>query len=500
MDLPLFPLHAVLCPGVVLPLHIFEPRYREMVGRCLADDAPFGVVLIREGREVGPSVPALAGGRHAGRDPRGERVRGRPLRPADGRDDAVRDRGGRGRAASRTSSASVQPLPEAVDDTDRARELADRLSERFVDYLRLLRPAEGEDATGMDVQVEVEVREVPADEGAGADGDGPPGATREPVIPDDPTALSYLLSGIIQVELPRRQALLEADTTEARLFRPRPPARPGAAAARAPAARLVGRPADARDPPQLTEAGTWRRDRRSVAALRPAAARRPAAPRPTTLARAKPRPTTPQRAKPRSILPQRPTPRRDPRPAAASAAGLVLRRRGRSPPRGRPERPRRCQPARPGPHPRRPVRQPARPHPHRRQRHQHRRRGRGSRPAIIIAIVVMSALLGFVQEARSEAAVAALQARLTRQGVGDPRREADRRADRPDRRAATSSSSTPATSCRPTAACSRRTTSTSTSRRSPGSPRRPSRRRRTGRSTPRRTRPGPVSCSSARPS
>ena len=60
MDLPLFPLHTVLCPGIALPLHIFEPRYREMVGRCLADDAPFGVVLIREGREVGAERPDLA--------------------------------------------------------------------------------------------------------------------------------------------------------------------------------------------------------------------------------------------------------------------------------------------------------------------------------------------------------------------------------------------------------------------------------------------------------
>jgi hypothetical protein len=40
---------------------------------------------------------------------------------------------------------------------------------------------------------------------------------RRVIIPDDPTTLSYLLSGIIQVELPTRQALLEADTTEDRL-------------------------------------------------------------------------------------------------------------------------------------------------------------------------------------------------------------------------------------------------------------------------------------------
>ncbi|HYC07840.1 MAG TPA: LON peptidase substrate-binding domain-containing protein, partial [Candidatus Binatia bacterium] len=31
MDLPLFPLHTVLCPGIALPLHVFEPRYRRLV-------------------------------------------------------------------------------------------------------------------------------------------------------------------------------------------------------------------------------------------------------------------------------------------------------------------------------------------------------------------------------------------------------------------------------------------------------------------------------------
>ncbi len=51
--LPLFPLNAVLFPGMILPLHIFEPRYRLMIGRCIQQSAPFGVVLIREGVEVG---------------------------------------------------------------------------------------------------------------------------------------------------------------------------------------------------------------------------------------------------------------------------------------------------------------------------------------------------------------------------------------------------------------------------------------------------------------
>lgn len=43
--IPLFPLNVVLLPGADLPLHIFEPRYLEMVSRCLKDKSEFGVVL-----------------------------------------------------------------------------------------------------------------------------------------------------------------------------------------------------------------------------------------------------------------------------------------------------------------------------------------------------------------------------------------------------------------------------------------------------------------------
>jgi Lon protease-like protein len=56
MDLPLFPLNTVLFPGMVLPLHIFEDRYRLMIDRCLKEERPFGVVLIREGKETESSV------------------------------------------------------------------------------------------------------------------------------------------------------------------------------------------------------------------------------------------------------------------------------------------------------------------------------------------------------------------------------------------------------------------------------------------------------------
>jgi hypothetical protein len=58
-DLPLFPLNTVLFPGMLLPLHIFEMRYKQMVHRCLDDGTPFGVVLIKQGQESQGPLPAI---------------------------------------------------------------------------------------------------------------------------------------------------------------------------------------------------------------------------------------------------------------------------------------------------------------------------------------------------------------------------------------------------------------------------------------------------------
>jgi len=256
MEIPLFPLHTVLCPGIVLPLHIFEERYRALTRHCLDTGAPFGVVLIREGREMGTvrtlalaGVGALVEIREAGRYPDG---RYDLLAAATGRFtiDAVDP----GREPYLV--ADVTPLEDEVGDEARAERLAASAIRRFVRYLDLMRAREGETSEVLDIRVEVEstgaaeaTDDEPGDDELGIDdldvtldegfdgidgveaGEEPPGALeietvtpateaerrRDLVIPDDPTVLSYLLSGIVQIELPRRQALLEAATTADRL-------------------------------------------------------------------------------------------------------------------------------------------------------------------------------------------------------------------------------------------------------------------------------------------
>lgn len=63
-ELPLFPLGTVLFPGGLMPLQIFETRYLDLVKRCMREERPFGVVLIREGSEASGSddfPPKIAG-------------------------------------------------------------------------------------------------------------------------------------------------------------------------------------------------------------------------------------------------------------------------------------------------------------------------------------------------------------------------------------------------------------------------------------------------------
>jgi hypothetical protein len=249
IEIPLFPLHAVLCPGVAMPLHVFEPRYRALVRHCLAENAPFGVVLIREGLEVGGGSIAVAEmGTFA-------EIR-EASRYADGRYDLIANGAGRFRLSRVIVGRDpfivgvVEPVEEQLGDAEAARELSVAVTRQFIRYLELLQPSEDEGGGEVELGLETDPSEpnlepTPDDlaaieaEAAGTDvgpldptldvpldlGMASPDAAEETLeiasadltIPDEPTALSYLLSGIVELDLPRRQALLEASTTELRL-------------------------------------------------------------------------------------------------------------------------------------------------------------------------------------------------------------------------------------------------------------------------------------------
>ncbi len=196
--LPLFPLgHTVLFPGVVLPLHVFEERYRELVRTLVAQEDPgprrFGVVAIRQGWEVGAeAVQALHG---VGCAAELRRVSRHP----DGRFDIVTVGSDRFRllGVDRTSRpylvGEVEWLPPDPPADPEAAVLARAVGTLFTEYAAAattLRP----DAAGP----------------------GPPGAP-VPELPDDPVDRSHLVAATAVLTLEDRQALLEAPTTSARL-------------------------------------------------------------------------------------------------------------------------------------------------------------------------------------------------------------------------------------------------------------------------------------------
>lgn len=192
MPLPLFPLNAVLVPGLVLPLHIFEPRYRELIEELLAlpdeDDREFGIVAVRDGRDIDrDGISALY--------PVGTSA---VLRQAERLDDGRYDVVTTGRRRFRidridTSSplvrAEVEFLDDVSDDVDTV--LAAQVAVRFAAYRSALSgQVIDEDALPTD----------PAED-----------------LPDDPTVLSYLVTAAMVLPAQERQDLLAADTTSERL-------------------------------------------------------------------------------------------------------------------------------------------------------------------------------------------------------------------------------------------------------------------------------------------
>jgi uncharacterized protein len=174
--LALFPLNLVLFPGMTLPLHIFEPRYRQMINRCVQLKQPFGVVLISEGEaEGGPVAEPFEIGTTA--------VIQTVLKLEDGRLllSAVGER--RFRITSIVQRepymvAAVEYLEEAASSDAAA--LAEQIRSLYVKH---------RDALTQAIGVEQQMDD----------------------LPDDPVALSYQLSAEFRVVDGSKQQLLEAD-------------------------------------------------------------------------------------------------------------------------------------------------------------------------------------------------------------------------------------------------------------------------------------------------
>ena len=139
MEMPLFPLkNVVLFPGMMLPLHIFELRYREMINRCIEEKIPFGVLLIEEGQEVGDTAkPHMVG--TAARITRVERYE-------DGRMDIVALGTQRFRVvdfdhSKSYLSGSVRHLPVINGETVQASQLVQVVRPKIIEYVEMLAKA-----------------------------------------------------------------------------------------------------------------------------------------------------------------------------------------------------------------------------------------------------------------------------------------------------------------------------------------------------------------------
>lgn len=186
--LPLFPLGSVLYPGLVLPLHIFEDRYRQLVADLLTEPEPrqFGVVAIRYGRETGiDGVSALY---ETGCTAELQRVE--PYE--DGRFDLVTVGAQRFRLLDLGEQApyftgDVEWLPEEIGDEAEAGLVLTAVQQSFRSYLALIAERGGAHVT-------------------------------IPEMPDEPMLMSYLVAAAIVVDLPVKQRLLEEPDAHQRLL------------------------------------------------------------------------------------------------------------------------------------------------------------------------------------------------------------------------------------------------------------------------------------------
>ncbi len=188
--LPLFPLGTVLFPGLVLPLHIFEDRYRQLVTDLLElpeEERHFGVIAIREGREVGADgTRALF-----------EVGCTAHLRQVESYDDGRFDLVTVGSKLFRLRelhdhrayfTGDVEWLPDELGDEAEAQVLDAAVRTAFAGYLTALGEASNQEIEG-------------------------------PELPDDPLVLSHLVAATVLLDLADRQDLLDQPDGRTRLRR-----------------------------------------------------------------------------------------------------------------------------------------------------------------------------------------------------------------------------------------------------------------------------------------
>ena len=185
--MPLFPLGTVLFPGLVLPLHIFEERYRQLVGDLLDGPEPrdFGVIAIRKGRETG--VDGVSALHEIGCTARLREV----MRHDDGRFEVVTVGAQRFRLLELDHSrpylrGEIELLTEETGDEAAAALAVQAVQRTFREYLDAL-------ATEGAAQISV------------------------PDLPDEPVPLSYLVAASMIVDLSDRQVLLAEPDAAGRL-------------------------------------------------------------------------------------------------------------------------------------------------------------------------------------------------------------------------------------------------------------------------------------------
>ena len=183
IELPLFPLNVVLFPGMLLPLHIFEERYTAMIGDCIERDEPFGVILIREGPEVGGAAEPFNIGTSA------------PITTVDRREEGRMNLLTKGELRFETASITQQ-VPHMVGQ------------------VRYLEEQPGEDQPALMAEVGEQytafLRNLSSLTG---------GWTANAEIPQDAVAVAYGVASTLDLPRPIRQELLELATAAQRLER-----------------------------------------------------------------------------------------------------------------------------------------------------------------------------------------------------------------------------------------------------------------------------------------